>query len=63
MHDVVEFVVDRFTLRIVRISGECGGSGEGTGPLALCVVAATGCILSKSNQTRGGGNGCAGVVQ
>jgi hypothetical protein len=49
MHDVVEFVVDRFTLRIVRISGECGGSGEGTGPLALCVVAATGGILSKSN--------------
>ncbi|MFC9836464.1 hypothetical protein ACFVKB_21995 [Rhodococcus sp. NPDC127530] len=63
MFDGVEFVVDRFTWRLPGVSGEGSGAGEGAGPLAFCVVAAAGRVLTKSNQSRGGGNGGSGVVQ
>ncbi|WP_025433665.1 hypothetical protein [Rhodococcus opacus] len=62
MFNSVEFVVDRFTRRLARVSGEGGGSGEGAGPLAFCVAAAAGRVLTKPNQPRGGGNRGPGVV-
>jgi hypothetical protein len=63
MFDGVEVVVNRFTGCLAGDSGEGRGSGEGAGPLAFCVVAAAGRVLTKSNQTWGCGNGGAGVVE
>ncbi|MBC2644581.1 MULTISPECIES: hypothetical protein [unclassified Rhodococcus (in: high G+C Gram-positive bacteria)] len=59
----VELVVDRLTWSLAGVSGKGSGPGEGAGPLAFCVAAAAGRVLTKPNQPRGGGNRGPGVVQ
>jgi hypothetical protein len=63
MFDAVEFVVDRLTRRLAGVRGKGSGSDEGAGPLAFCVAAAAGRVLTKPNQSGGGGNGGTGIVQ